>query len=61
MPIIISAATRVFFRPSLSPKCPNKSDPNGRARNDTAKVTKASSVARTGFDFATSVKKMSPK
>ena len=42
--------------------CPPSSRlPNGRARKLTAKVTKASSVASTGSDLATSAKKMSPK
>lgn len=47
--------TRASFCP------PSSRLPNGRARKLTAKVTKASSVASTGSDLATSVKKMSPK
>lgn len=47
--------TRAVFCP------PSSRLPNGRARKLTAKVTKASSVASTGSDLATSVKKMSPK
>ena len=47
--------TRASFCP------PSSRLPNGRARKLAAKVTKASSVASTGSDLATSVKKMSPK
>ena len=61
MPMVIRAMTSVFLRPSLSPKWPNNMEPNGRARNDTAKVTKAISVARAWLDLATSVKKIAPK
>ena len=61
VPMSIRAATRVFLRPRRSPKCPNNRLPNGRAKKLTANVTNASSVASTGSDLATSVKKMRPK
>ena len=39
-----SVVTSVRLRPSLSPKCPKSTEPNGRATNATPKVASASAV-----------------
>ena len=47
-PITSSETTNVFFLPNLSPKCPNKNDPNGRATKATPNVKRLSKVANNG-------------
>src|SRR4051812_43472633 len=47
-PISSSEATSTDLRPTRSPKCPNTTDPNGRAANATAYVENEASVALTG-------------
>lgn len=51
IPIVNNAATRVAFRPTRSPKCPNNADPTGRAKNAMANVANDSSIAADGSDF----------
>jgi hypothetical protein len=41
-------STKVFLRPKLSPKCPNKNDPTGRATKATPNVNKLKTVANNG-------------
>ena len=50
-PMVISAATKVAFRPMRSPKWPNNAAPIGRAKNASAKVANDSSVAAVGLDM----------
>ncbi|GEM_PF-2253635 len=40
IPMVMSAATSVALRPTLSPKWPNNAPPMGRAKNAIAKVAK---------------------
>jgi len=47
-PMVSSAATRVALRPTRSPKCPNKAEPTGRAKNATAKVASDCSAPEAG-------------
>ncbi|BBX72502.1 hypothetical protein MSHI_04080 [Mycobacterium shinjukuense] len=46
--MISSVATRVFFRPSRSPKCPNTAAPTGRDRKAVANVPIEAIVATAG-------------
>jgi hypothetical protein len=49
-PIVSSAATSVVFRPTRSPKCPNRAEPIGRARKAIPNVASDASVADAGSD-----------
>ena len=40
-PIRSNVETKVFFRPTLSPKCPKMTEPSGRATKATPKVANA--------------------
>ncbi len=51
IPMVSKAVTRVALRPIRSPKCPNRAEPIGRAKNASAKVANDSSVAVVGFAF----------
>jgi hypothetical protein len=44
-PITSSDATSVALRPTRSPKCPNSTDPTGRATNATPKTANEASSA----------------
>lgn len=46
-PMMSNVATRTFRLLILSPKCPNRMLPSGRAMNPTAKVAKAASLPST--------------
>lgn len=46
--MIISEATSVALRPTLSPKCPKNAAPSGRAMKAMEKVAKAASVCTEG-------------
>jgi hypothetical protein len=39
-PMVRREATRVPLRPNLSPKCPKRTEPMGRATNATPKIAK---------------------
>ncbi len=44
IPMVNKAATKVTFRPTLSPKCPKKAEPNGLDKKAMEKVAKDSKV-----------------
>ena len=44
-PIIVSEMMSMFRRPTRSPKCPNSTAPNGRAKNPAPNVANEASVA----------------
>ncbi|MNW13945.1 hypothetical protein D3C71_2120330 [compost metagenome] len=50
MPMVIRAATSVALRPTLSPKWPKITAPNGRAKKAMEKVAKDASMADVGSD-----------
>ena len=49
--MVSSAVTSVALRPIRSPKCPNSSEPTGRAKNASARVASDSSVEVVGSPF----------
>ena len=51
IPIVSSEPTRVALRPTRSPKCPNSTDPRGRATNAKPKVASEASSAVVGLPF----------
>ena len=50
IPIVNKAATKVAFRPILSPKCPKTAEPIGLAKNAIEKVAKDSMVEVVGSE-----------
>ena len=51
MPIVSSEPTRVALRPARSPKCPNSTEPTGRATNARPKVASEASSAVVELPF----------
>ncbi len=49
MPMVSSEPTRVAFRPTRSPKCPNRIEPSGRATKASPKVASEASSAVVGL------------